>query len=154
MSLFLSSSGAGAACRLWAPRGSGGESLLVSGDLTHRLLVLTWHSALPVDLHIHAEDDTLWPSRRRSGSRLRQHTGYNTYTLEWCLITLKGFVSPSWQDTTINLIHLFFMHTTCSNTIIFFSPISPCDPALLTLENHYWQTDLIPKCAFFLSLFV
>lgn len=56
LSLCLSSSGAGASHGLWAARRSGGEPLLVSGDLTHGLLVLTWHSPLPVDFHLQAED--------------------------------------------------------------------------------------------------
>lgn len=57
----VSSSGAGAPHGLRAARGPGGEPLLVGGDVTHGVLVLTRYRPLPAELHLQAQEAAVGP---------------------------------------------------------------------------------------------
>lgn len=93
----VSSSGAGAPHGLWAAGGPGGEPLLVGGDVAHGLLVLTWHSPLPAQLHLQAQDAAVQPGGGdgRAGLRRREtrppHTQPSSTT-----VSLRG--PPAGQD--------------------------------------------------------
>lgn len=70
----VSSSGAGAPHGLRAAGGPGREPLLVGGDVAHGLLVLTWHSPLPAQFHLQAQDAAVQPGGGdgRAGLRRRK----------------------------------------------------------------------------------
>ena len=101
----LCCSGAGAPHRLWAARGPGGESLLVSGDLAHGLLDLPRCGPLPVDLHIQAEGYASRRRRRqrRPGARLT-HAHAHTHTHG----AHRQTIPPSGSVCLFSLLFLFF----------------------------------------------
>lgn len=139
--LCLFCSGAGTTHRLWAQRRSGGESLLVSCYLTHRLLVLTRHSTLPVDFHIQA--DVTFSSERGKDEWNADWISSLTspHTLEWLNGVFFHFLE---QDTTTDLIHLFLMRTNGLKTTF---PLCPCylDIFLSTWKPLLKKNNVIPR---------